>query len=428
MQTVQLVSFVVPKLQNLVDLEKILHDYCSKWGSVEITDSTDDHIQFKLLIKNHKNFKNWDKRLYKNPIEIAICHHGFLCFKTIMDDDAHKKLKKYVLHFFLDIEKNLKRINGIEDSVIPLTIPNESRFTSGTLHTNVNTEDSFSSHLAKRIKFWNERILEAKNASETGDFKSRIHWIEILDNYEKYISAYLYKLKFAPPDCTILPKQFTFMKAQISEILHDVEDAKLGSIEKLGGIQKITRAELQTFHFIYMDIEKFSDEGIKIQEKWILNLNKIIKDWFIKKEIPSSDYFIIPTGDGMVIGFAKSPVNPFILANEIQTQLNNKKPKVRIGLASGLVIAFNNIKDQIDYIGPGIIEANRVMSFGEGGHILTSASFGDQIKKLDPSLKGLFKELKGSYVVRGSNTIRLYNVIGKKFGNKKTPKHKILKS
>lgn len=428
MQTVQLVSFVAPKLKDLPDLEKIFYEYYTKWGEVEVISTSNDHIQFKVTVnKNPQDLEKWDNKLYQNPIEFTICNHGFFCIKTTIDDELYKKLKPSTfLHFFHELEKKLKRIEGIEESGISLDIPKEAKFTSGSLQT-ATIEEAFSSHIAKRIRYWNRIITEAKINAESGNTKERMHWIGILDKYSKYVTAYLYKLTFAPKECEILSKQAVLIKAEVSEIVEEAERTKLEAIEKLVGIQKITKTDTKTFHFIYLDIEKFSDVDINIQKKWITILNNIIKNWFGEKDIAPSDYFIITSGDGMVIGFSDDIHLPFLLAKEIQTKLKNRKPRVRIGLATGQVIAFNNIKDQIDYIGPGIIQAHRAMSFGEGEHILATIPFGVQITGLEHSLKNIFKELKDDYAIRPDNKIRLYHVFGKNFGNKNKPKKSQLK-
>ena len=108
-------------------------------------------------------------------------------------------------------------------------------------------------------------------------------------------------------------------------------------IEGFEDIKTLTK----TFHWFFIDIVSASNPKIptKNQVKKIIVLNELIsRTETFQKRIPEATV-ILPTGDGMAIGFADSPEKPMRLSMELHSGINryNKTQKgddillVRIG-------------------------------------------------------------------------------------------------
>src|SRR5215831_14821853 len=145
-------------------------------------------------------------------------------------------------------------------------------------------------------------------------------------------------------------------------------------------------ANLNLIHanFFFVDVVGLSDPTMstKTQIKKIETLNKSILDCESYQSAPQDSMLVLPTGDGMAIGFLQGPELPLRLAIEIQQKLaeyNKAKipseiVQVRVGLHSGNVFVVNDIQGNKNIWGPGLIIARRVMDFGDEGHILLSNS------------------------------------------------------
>lgn len=185
------------------------------------------------------------------------------------------------------------------------------------------------------------------------------------------------------------------------------------------------------YHFIFMDIVGFSKPGIfaDLQKVKLDVLDNIIKKSGTFSKYKSSDLRILPTGDGMVIGFPKSCEEPIELAFHIQKKLaeyNKGKDKperieLRIGLHSGLVYSVKDILGNDNVTCPGIIRARRVMDFGDAGHILASSSMAEELKKMSAKYNNLIKAL-GTFYAKHDEAILIYNIYDEQVGNKQNPK------
>ncbi len=166
----------------------------------------------------------------------------------------------------------------------------------------------------------------------------------------------------------------------------------------------------------------------------ITALNTIIERSSIFNGIDRKSIIVNPTGDGMVIGFPESKEQPYKLALEIQKALlevNKTRPmekqfNVRIGLHSGDVYPIKNIRGENDVCGPGIIFAQRIMAFGDAGHILASDKIAEDLKKLSSEYAKTIHHL-GVHSAKQGEEISIYNIYGDDFGNPNSlPNDKII--
>lgn len=186
----------------------------------------------------------------------------------------------------------------------------------------------------------------------------------------------------------------------------------------------------QTYHFIFMDIVGFSKRGISAtnQVRKIQTLNNVVTDAQAFTSAPRSSLVILPTGDGMAIGFRDSCERPYKLAIDIAralTQYNKGKAKrdridLRIGLHAGAVYPIKDINRKPNICGPGVIICQRVMDFGDAGHILASDKIAEDLKKLSEEYDKNIKRI-GKYKTKHGEQIILYNVSDGEIGSSKLP-------
>jgi len=183
--------------------------------------------------------------------------------------------------------------------------------------------------------------------------------------------------------------------------------------------------------FFFVDVVGLSDPALSVrrQIEKIEALNDMIGHCETFKK--ASDKRVLPTGDGMAIGFMLSPESPLQLGIELHQALKkynmhtNKQDgsflDVRIGLASGSVFIVNDVNSNQNIWGPGIIFARRVMDVGDGGHILLAGPLAESLITLDDKYRGMIN-LLGDYQVKHGQIIKIYSAYsGNEFGNSVTP-------
>jgi hypothetical protein len=166
----------------------------------------------------------------------------------------------------------------------------------------------------------------------------------------------------------------------------------------------------------------------KIQIKKIETLNKSITKCPTFKLTPKDTMLALPTGDGMAIGFLQGPELPLKLAIELHEKLakynKSKIPseavRVRIGLHSGPVFVVNDILNNKNVWGPGIIIARRIMDIGDDGHILLSSRTAEDLREISDQYKQIIRPLY-DYTTKHSQKLFLYSAYGRAFGNPKLP-------
>lgn len=183
--------------------------------------------------------------------------------------------------------------------------------------------------------------------------------------------------------------------------------------------------------FFFVDVVGLSDPALSVrrQIEKIEALNDMIGHCETFKK--ASDKRVLPTGDGMAIGFMLSPESPLQLGIDLHHALRkynthtNKEDgsflDVRIGLASGSVFIVNDVNSNQNIWGPGIIFARRVMDVGDGGHILLAGPLAESLLTLDDKYRGMIN-LLGDYQVKHGQIIKIYSAyLGNEFGNSVIP-------
>jgi class 3 adenylate cyclase len=185
------------------------------------------------------------------------------------------------------------------------------------------------------------------------------------------------------------------------------------------------------YHWFFTDIVAASDptKTTLDQARKIILLNKLVEmtDSFRQRDPETT--LVLPTGDGMAIGFDDSPEKPLNLAIETHHGLNKynsgrKKEDIvelRIGLDSGPVYIIKDLNGNENVWGPGIIMARRVMDLAESMNIVASASFANNVKMLRPEYRNILFPAGNYKIKHHHDPILIYNIYGKDFGRKKPP-------
>jgi class 3 adenylate cyclase len=188
-------------------------------------------------------------------------------------------------------------------------------------------------------------------------------------------------------------------------------------------------SQVVNMNFFFIDIVGLSNPSLSVKKQIdkIEILNKLMGlcDAIAKAK---EKKIVLPTGDGMAIGFFMSPESPLQLAIQLHSKLktyNRGKSDgdmlgVRIGLGSGPVFIVNDINGNQNVWGPGIILARRVMDVGDNSHILLSGTMAESLITLKDEYKMMLKPI-GDYQIKHGQTIHLYSAYSQEFGNSEPP-------
>jgi hypothetical protein len=218
-------------------------------------------------------------------------------------------------------------------------------------------------------------------------------------------------------------------------ISHLIDLMNLSELEEFEGPPPLT----VTYHWFFTDIVAGSDPKITTNEqaRKIIVLNQLIDRTQVFKERDPESTLVLPTGDGMAIGFSDSPEKPLRLALEVHKNIwrynglkkfEKDKLYIRVGIDTGPVYLIKDLNGKENVWGPGIIMARRIMDLAREMNIIASARIANDIRTLRPEYKNILHPI-GDYSIKHGEKILIYNVYGDGFGNKKSPQEdKVQKS
>ena len=188
--------------------------------------------------------------------------------------------------------------------------------------------------------------------------------------------------------------------------------------------------EVLNYHFCFIDIVGLSNPELAVhrQKEKIVKLNEFISSCNAFRRISDDLKIILPSGDGMAIGYENNPELPYKLSVELQGLLHkhNKRVgpdneiKIRIGLSSGPVFTVYDISNRLNVWGPGIIMARRVMDLGDSWHILITENFAMQLKPLYEEYKNNIRFI-GLFEIKHGEKINVYSAYSDNYGNPELP-------
>jgi KaiC/GvpD/RAD55 family RecA-like ATPase len=230
------------------------------------------------------------------------------------------------------------------------------------------------------------------------------------------------KLIFGRP---ILDSDFTFDSQSCLETYKKLSGVYGSNISEIG-----LPSEVVNVNFFFIDIVSLSDPSLSVKKQMqkIAILNKMIGSCQAYERTPKDKKIILPTGDGMAIGFLLNPELPFQLSVQLHRKLraynrskvNEETIGVRIGLGSGPVFVVNDIRDNQNVWGPGIILARRVMDIGDNFHILLADRLAEELIALTDEYKSAIRPITDVRIKHGQR-IKLYSAFSDDFGNPESP-------
>src|SRR5438876_9419184 len=139
--------------------------------------------------------------------------------------------------------------------------------------------------------------------------------------------------------------------------------------------------QLEIAHLLFIDVVGYSKLLVNEQIELMQELNRIVRGTECFREAEASGKLIrLPTGDGMVLLFFRSPEQPARCALEISQVLRSQTHiQLRMGVHSGPVNQVVDVNDQMNIAGAGINVGQRVMDCGDAGHILLSKHLADDL-------------------------------------------------
>ncbi len=182
--------------------------------------------------------------------------------------------------------------------------------------------------------------------------------------------------------------------------------------------------------FFFVDIVGLSNPVLstETQRTKIKILNEKIFNSPTFTSFPKDDLFVLPTGDGMIIGFKDGLIEPITLSQDLHKSLNeynshatsSEKIEVRIGCNIGHIFVVKDVFGHINLWGPGAIIARRAMDLGDSNHILITSNMADDLCDLSNSYQKILHPLN-DYKIKHDEEILLYSVYDQNFGNPALP-------
>ena len=182
--------------------------------------------------------------------------------------------------------------------------------------------------------------------------------------------------------------------------------------------------------FFFIDIVGLSDPilSTETQRTKITKLNAMIHECKTLAETPKSELRILPTGDGMLIGFEGGLEQPISLSIELHEKLKNYNQQVpdtekiatRIGCNIGHIFVVEDLFGNVNLWGPGAILARRVMDVGNENHILLPSTMANDLFEISEEYKNIVHPIH-NFTIKHDGELLVYSVYGKDFGNKASP-------
>src|SRR6478609_6110386 len=180
--------------------------------------------------------------------------------------------------------------------------------------------------------------------------------------------------------------------------------------------------ELEIAHVLFIDIVSYSKLLINEQHDLLQELNHIVRTTETFRAAEAVGKLIrLPTGDGMALAFATTPVAPVHCALEISKALKSRPElRVRMGIHSGPVSGLVDVNDRSNIAGAGINMAQRVMDCGDAGHILLSKRVADDLEQYR-QWRSQLHDL-GECEVKHDVRVHVVNLYTDELGNRGVPK------
>jgi class 3 adenylate cyclase len=151
-------------------------------------------------------------------------------------------------------------------------------------------------------------------------------------------------------------------------------------------METLNNPKPETAHILFLDAVGYSTLPLDRQTAVFRNLQEIVNSNPTVAEAAIGGGVVrTPTGDGMALAFFDGCSSAIRCARELSEQIEGGFA-VRMGLHTGEVVRQLDVNGNINLSGDGINIAQRVMDFGDGGHILMSLAYATALQRAaDPA-------------------------------------------
>jgi KaiC/GvpD/RAD55 family RecA-like ATPase len=355
----------------------------------------------------------------------------------VIDSMTHTQLllgERTLIEFVMDLMRILKSLNIIAiltlttSSVDQKMVSNLSSIVDGIIEMRLKEDSNDVAIRNIRVRHLKGVFYDPKWTS----FKISSNGIIIFRNTQRSSirsSAEITCALCAKPiiGTPLVKSDFMFDSKQCMEIYYRLENAYGSKISDTGLPSEVFHAS-----FFYVDIVGLSDPilSVKNQVQKIQTLNELIYSCDSFKKSSAGKRIILPSGDGMAIGFLSNPETPLELSIQLhyrmhaynQHKYNSDSLGVRIGLGSGPVFTVSDLNNVQNIWGPGIILARRVMDAGDNGHILIAEKLAEELISLKDEYRKVINLVSNKYRIKHGQEIKLYySAYSSDFGNPQIP-------
>ena len=178
---------------------------------------------------------------------------------------------------------------------------------------------------------------------------------------------------------------------------------------------------VQIAHVLFLDVVGYTRETTGAQSRLIDALNAAVSaSPAYESARQAGAVQPIPTGDGMALLFYSDVIAPAQCAVDVARKLRGAANlPVRMGLHSGLVQRQMDITGKENVVGEGINTAQRVMDFGDAGHILLSVQYATWLQQFEDW--ATLAHALGEGAAKHGQKVQLYSLYGKDFGVERDP-------
>ena len=192
----------------------------------------------------------------------------------------------------------------------------------------------------------------------------------------------------------------------------------------------MTQAIPSLSRIIFVDIIGFSKKPSHTQKLLVQELTELVRNVSLIDELEKDDCIELPTGDSMAIAVWGAPELPLKIAIELQKNIlaynlncpPSLKIEVRTGLNTGEIFTMTDINLQRNIVGEGINNAQRIMDFGDAGHILVSKVLAEEVLVSNPAYTPMLHNL-GIFLDKHGVGHHIYNFFDWHIGNAALPTH-----
>jgi KaiC/GvpD/RAD55 family RecA-like ATPase/class 3 adenylate cyclase len=356
--------------------------------------------------------------------------------RLVIDSMTHTQLllgERTLIEFVMDLRRTLRSLNVI--AILTLTtssadqriVSNLSPIVDGIVEMRLKEDSSDMTIRSLRVRHLKGVYYDPKWTSFTISSKGLIIFRNTqrssLRNQAEITCALCAKPIVGTP---LVKSDFMFDSKECMDIYYRLENAYGSKISDTG-------LPSEAFHasFFFVDIVGLSDPtlSVKNQVQKIQALNELIHSCESFRKTSLGKRIILPSGDGMAIGFLTSSEVPLELSIQLhhkirsynQMRSTSESLGVRIGLGSGPVFTVSDLNNVQNIWGPGIVIARRVMDAGDNGHILIAEKLAEELISLKDEYRKIINPISNKFRIKHGQEIKLYSAYSDEFGNPQIP-------